>query len=80
MRLEWQDTGEEGKGFWQARLRKPASAPPGYTRNTVVTEWLTLNCRGDWSSHSGTASLRVRFRSRDDLERALEMFGGARSD
>jgi hypothetical protein len=76
MRLEWRAT--EGKtAFLQAVIRKPAEAPPGYTGNTVVTEWLTLNCRGDWSSQSEPTLLRVRFARRDDMERAFAVFGGS---
>lgn len=62
--------------FWEARVRKPDVAPAGYTRHTLVTEWLTLNCSGDWACRSGAASLTVRFRRPEDLERTLSRFGG----
>ena len=39
-------------GGW---ILKSPTAPSGYTPNTVVTEWRTLNCRGPWAS-SGVAS------------------------
>ena len=32
------------------RILKPSTAPPSYTPHTVITEWLTLNCAGDWAS------------------------------
>lgn len=75
VRLEWRMTGS-GDGFGEARLRKPSVPPPGYTRNTVVTEWLVLNCAGDWASRSEQGSLQVRFREVGDMLRALEQFGG----
>lgn len=55
-------------------MAKPPAAPPAYTGNTVVTEWLTLNCRGDWASRGGRGSILVRFADADDLRRARQRF------
>jgi hypothetical protein len=62
-------------GFLAASLRKPSEIPRGYTGNTVITEWLTLNCRGDWASWSHGARVTVRFADARDRERALARFG-----
>lgn len=62
---------------WSARgwIVKPAAAPLGYTPNTVVTEWLTLNCRGPWASQGQGDRLEVWFSSADDADRAQLHFG-----
>jgi hypothetical protein len=62
---------------WPAHgwIVKPAAAPPGYTPNTVVTEWLTLNCREPWASQGQGDRLEVWFASEDDAHRARLHFG-----
>jgi hypothetical protein len=61
---------------WPARgwIVKPAAAPPGYTPNTVLTEWLTLNCTGAWASQGQGDRLEVRFARDEDAERARSHF------
>ena len=36
-------------GRLEAVARRPDRAPEGYTPIILMTEWLTLNCRGDWA-------------------------------
>lgn len=67
-------------GGLEASLRKPADAPRGYTRNTVITEWLTLNCRGDWGSVADSRFVRVRFADPEDWARATARFPGPGRD
>jgi hypothetical protein len=62
-------------GGAEASFRKPPAPPPGYTGNTVITEWLTLHCRGDWGSLSDGAFVRVRFADPADCDRAAARFG-----
>jgi hypothetical protein len=61
---------------WPARgwILKPATAPPGYTPNTVVTEWLTLNCRDCWAGQGRGDRLEVWFASEDDADGARRHF------
>jgi hypothetical protein len=59
---------------WCGQVVKPAEAPPGYTPNTVVTEWLTLNCLGAWASEGHSDRLYVRFAREEDARRAREHF------
>lgn len=67
----------EDRGDWlEVRLRKP-EPPAGYTGNTVITEWLTVNCRGDWASKVERQLLRVRFAERADRDQAVARFGSA---
>jgi hypothetical protein len=66
--------GDEAGGM-SATFRKPTSPPQGYTGNTVITEWLTLHCRGDWGSLSDGAFVRVRFADPEDCARAKARFG-----
>jgi hypothetical protein len=61
-------------GWSEAWLPKPAP-PAGYTGNTVITEWLTVNCQGDWASPAGARALHVRFADADDRARAVARFG-----
>lgn len=66
----------EDRADWlEVRLRKP-EPPAGYTGNTVITEWLTVNCRGDWASKVERQLLRVRFADLADRDRAVARFGG----
>jgi hypothetical protein len=62
-------------GGAEITVRKPQQAPPGYTANTVITEWLTLNCHGDWGSVSDGPFVRVRFAEAEDCARARVRFG-----
>jgi hypothetical protein len=58
-------------GGW---ILKSPTAPSGYTPNTVVTEWLTLNCRGDWACRGLGDRIEVRFDDAEDAERARAFF------
>lgn len=69
---------ELASGLASAALLKPAPPPGGYTGNTAITEWLTLNCRDRWASFSDGPVVRVRFVDPEDCARALERFGGRR--
>lgn len=55
-------------------VRFPAHAPPTYTPTTVITEWLTLNCVGDWAAHRRRGWLEVRFSGAEDAEAARRHF------
>lgn len=66
----------DGRARARATLLKPSPAPAGYTGNTAVTEWLILNCRGDFGSVSDGHAVRVRFADPEDCARALARFGG----
>lgn len=56
---------------WEASLRISERPPQGYTANTVVTEWMTLHCRGDWASQSaGAGRILVWWFSEADHDRA----------
>lgn len=68
-------SGAAGRGL-QAAFRKPMAPPSGYTPNTVITEWLTLHCRGDWASLSDGPVVRVRFTVAADHAAARARFGG----
>ena len=59
---------------WPGRILKPSTAPAGYTPHTVVTEWLTLNCTGDWAGQRKTRWLDVCFARVEDAERARKHF------
>ena len=61
---------------WSGRILKPVSAPLGYTPHTVVTEWLTLNCAGDWAGRHRKRWLEVCFAQRADAARARGHFAG----
>jgi hypothetical protein len=76
VRLTWKAVADDPR-FSECALAKPPAPPPGYTRNTVVTDWLTLNCRGDWASRGGRGSILVRFADPDDLRRARAQFPAA---
>jgi hypothetical protein len=73
-RVAYDDAAWQGSGWSVARLRRP-SPPPGYAGNTLVTEWLTVNCRGDWASRAGARSIRVRFSDPADQAQAVARFG-----
>jgi hypothetical protein len=67
--LGWPDRG------W---ILKPSEAPAGYTSNTVLTEWLTLNCAGPWASQGHGHWIEVRFGQAADAARARAHFSAAR--
>jgi hypothetical protein len=73
--VQFQSGEGQVEGWVEARLPKPRVAPAGYTANTVITEWLTVNCRGDWASHAVARELRVRFAETTDRDRAVARFG-----
>lgn len=69
MRVGFDDARREG--WTQAgRVAKPATAPAGYTPHTVVTEWLTLNCRGAWACQGRKHRIEILFREAADARRA----------
>jgi hypothetical protein len=74
-RVRFQSSGEQVEAWTEVRVPKPRVAPAGYTANTVITEWLTVNCRGDWASHAITREVRVRFAEALDRHRAVAHFG-----
>ena len=55
-------------------VRFPARAPPTYTPTTLITEWLTLNCVGDWAAHRRRGWIEVRFSRAEDAEDARRHF------
>lgn len=55
----------------ELRLRLPQAAPPGYTPAIWLTEWLTLNCRGDWASRVEGRRATIRFLDAGDHARAV---------
>jgi hypothetical protein len=59
---------------WSGRILRPERPPPGYTGNTVLTEWLTLNCVGPWASKHSRRWLVVLFAEEADAVRAYETF------
>ncbi|HEX3364575.1 hypothetical protein [Phenylobacterium sp.] len=67
---------EASRAGWPERgwILKPATAPAGYTPNTIVTEWLTLNCRGLWACQGLGERVEVRFASAEDAERVRAHF------
>jgi hypothetical protein len=73
MRVQFAQAVREG---WSegGRIAKPASAPAGYTPHTVVTEWLTLNCRGIWAAAGRGAAIEVRFANPEDADLARRHF------
>lgn len=52
----------------------PLRAPATYTPTTVITEWLTLNCAGDWAAQRRRGWLDVRFSLARDAEQARAHF------
>lgn len=59
---------------WTGRILRPETAPQGYTGNTVLTEWLTLNCAGAWASKRSRRWLTVLFAYEADALRAYQTF------
>lgn len=76
-RVRFDDNAVRATGWVEARLVKPLRPLPGYTANTTITEWLTVNCRGAWASKAQGRSLRVRFADPEDRDRAVARFGAA---
>ena len=64
--------GEEGLVLTAAR---PIAAAAGYTPIMLITEWLTLNLRGDWAMRVDTHTVALRFASAEDRERAKAKLG-----
>ncbi|WP_372784586.1 hypothetical protein [Phenylobacterium sp.] len=56
-------------------VSRPTAAAPGYTPTMLLTEWLTLNLRGDWAMRVDARSVALRFASSDDRERAKAKLG-----
>jgi hypothetical protein len=52
----------------------PKAVPPGYTAVMFVTEWLTLNSRGDWACRVRGKRIHIRFVSETDRDRATARF------
>ena len=73
MRVRFADAARQA---WSDRgwIAKPAMAPAGYTPNTVITEWLTLNCTGAWAAQGRGRRLEVVFAGEDDATRARAHF------
>jgi hypothetical protein len=64
-----------GEGWTEGgRIAEPSTAPDGYTPHTVVTEWLTLNCRGLWAAEGRGSTIEVRFAEPQDAEQARRHF------
>lgn len=70
-RVRFEDVEAHASTLREARFRKAARPPEGYTGNTFITEWLTLNCKGNWGSQADNRSVHVRFADPDDHVRAL---------
>jgi hypothetical protein len=73
MRVRFEAAAQLNWPRW-GRIRKPVDVPPGYTGNTVITEWLTLNCAGPWASKRSQFWLDVLFSAEADAERAIAVF------
>lgn len=73
MRVSWVDMARR-KDPLAVRLRKPQTVAAGYTPNTLITEWLTVHCRGDWASQSRPTALLVWFADPADFARATAHF------
>ena len=69
MRVRFQVSTEEGWRY-RGQILKVKGAPSGYTPNTVITEWLTLNCVGAWACRGRPRWIDVAFANRDDALRA----------
>lgn len=65
---------DPSSGVQEVVLPRPHGAPDGYTPIILLTEWLTLNCRGAWASRAGPKGVRVRFSDGQDCTRALARF------
>lgn len=65
-----------GQDHYEAVFRRGArETPPGYTFNTLITEWMTVNCAGDWASSSLSGrGVVVRLFAKADFERARARF------
>jgi hypothetical protein len=59
------------EGFHEVVVIRPVGAPKGYTPISLLTEWLTLNCRGDWSSRARKHGVVLRFAAAADYRRAV---------
>jgi hypothetical protein len=57
-------------GWVRGGIFKPAVAPAGYTRQTAITEWLTLNCQGAWAGQTRNGWFEVQFERAADAARA----------
>jgi hypothetical protein len=61
-------------GWGKGGVLKPPAAPAGYTPNTLVTEWLTLNCMDAWAAQGRGDWIEVRFARSEDEVRARDHF------
>jgi hypothetical protein len=63
---------------WRRRgqVLKGGDVPAGYTANTVITEWLTLNCEGPWACHGRPRWIGVAFDREADATRARAHYEG----
>ena len=66
------DSGVLERAVHSLVLTRPPAAPNGYTPLILLTEWLTLNCRGDWASRAKGDEVVVRYASRADYSRVAE--------
>ena len=69
-RLRFDQLSARPSGYQELVVSRPAAAPEGYTPLILLTEWLTLNCRGDWASRARGEEVVVRFADPIDCARA----------
>ena len=69
-RQRFEQLSAEPSGYHELVLLRPNAAPEGYTPLILLTEWLTLNCRGDWASRAKGDEVVVRFADQADRARA----------
>jgi len=74
-RVHFDELGRRPGGCHEAVVPRPEASPAGYTPVIYMTEWLTLRCRGDWSSRAVGNVVRLRFADADDLLRVVSRFG-----
>lgn len=76
-RVSFQTLESRTEGVHDAVVDLPRSAPGGYTPVIYLTEWLTLDCRGDWASRVKHRVATVLFTDPADHQRFLAHFGPA---
>lgn len=76
-RIHFADFDARSNGYVELLIPRPQTAPDGYTPVMLVSEWLTLNCQGDWACRAGPKGLRVRFADGADRRRAAARFTDA---
>ena len=79
-RLRFKELGRRSPDVLELSATRPTEVAPGYTPIMLITEWLTLNLRGDWAMRVDTRTMALRFADADDRERAKAKLGEGLSD